>query len=41
MGKLRTGGQSVGSFITHLKEERACLVDFVVGLFGGNEGLLA
>jgi hypothetical protein len=33
-------GQSVGSFITHLKEERSHLVDFIVVLFEYNEKIL-
>ena len=32
--------QSVGSFITFIKEERSHLVDFVVALFGSNNKIL-
>lgn len=40
MGKNKNSGQSVGSFITYIKEERCYLVDFVVALFGANDKIL-
>lgn len=29
-------GQSIGSFITHLKEERSSLMDFIIEIFNRN-----
>ncbi len=40
MKKLKTG-QSVGSFITHLKEERNFLIDFITALFNSNDKILS
>lgn len=39
MKKLKTG-QSVGSFITLLKEERNFLIDFITALFRSNDKIL-
>lgn len=41
MRKSIKEGKSVGSFITHLKEERSHLTDFIRALFASNQNILA